>query len=86
MKNKFLLGDSLEMMTPQGNINLTLESLQNRKGEAIEAGLGSGHTVYMPVPADLELDSAILLRNLPEGTDTRNPHAETKAETKAATK
>ena len=86
VKNKFLLGDSLEMMTPQGNINLTLESLQNRKGEAIEAGLGSGHTVYMPVPADLELDSAILLRNLPEGTDTRNPHAETKAETKAVTK
>ncbi|GGE76617.1 prephenate-dependent tRNA uridine(34) hydroxylase TrhP [Shewanella carassii] len=86
VKNKFLLGDSLEMMTPQGNINLTLESLQNRKGEAIEAGLGSGHTVYMPVPADLELDSAILLRNLPEGMDTRNPHAETKAATQTASK
>lgn len=75
VKNKFLVGDSLEMMTPQGNINLTLESLENRKGEAVEAGLGSGHTVYMPVPADLDLKAGILLRNLPEGMDTRNPHA-----------
>ncbi|MCL1036201.1 tRNA 5-hydroxyuridine modification protein YegQ [Shewanella submarina] len=75
VKNKFLVGDSLEMMTPQGNINLTLESLENRKGEAVEAGLGSGHTVYMPVPADLDLNAGILLRNLPEGMDTRNPHA-----------
>ncbi|BDM65445.1 U32 family peptidase [Shewanella sp. NFH-SH190041] len=75
VKNKFLVGDSLEMMTPQGNINLTLESLENRKGEAVEAGLGSGHTVYMPVPADLDLKAGILLRNLPEGMDTRNPHS-----------
>ncbi|MGI2259085.1 tRNA 5-hydroxyuridine modification protein YegQ [Shewanella sp. GXUN23E] len=75
VKNKFLVGDSLEMMTPQGNINLTLQELENRKGEAIEAGLGSGHTVYMPVPQDIDLNAGILLRNLPEGMDTRNPHA-----------
>ncbi|MCF1428532.1 MAG: tRNA 5-hydroxyuridine modification protein YegQ [Shewanella sp.] len=75
VKNKFLVGDSLEMMTPQGNINLTLQELENRKGETIEAGLGSGHTVYMPVPADIDLKAGILLRNLPEGRDTRNPHA-----------
>ncbi|MBV7314961.1 tRNA 5-hydroxyuridine modification protein YegQ [Shewanella sp. NIFS-20-20] len=74
VKNKFVLGDSLELMTPQGNINLTLDTLKNRKGESIEAGLGSGHMVYMPVAKEVELDKAILLRNLPEGMDTRNPH------------
>ncbi|MGL4474405.1 MAG: tRNA 5-hydroxyuridine modification protein YegQ [Shewanella sp.] len=74
VKNKFVLGDSVELMTPQGNINLTLDSLLNRKGEAVEAGLGSGHMVYMPVPNDFDIEKGILLRNLPEGMDTRNPH------------
>jgi putative protease len=36
VKNKFTKGDSLELMTPQGNMNFTLEHLENGKGEAIE--------------------------------------------------
>ncbi|MBE8168470.1 MAG: U32 family peptidase, partial [Shewanella sp.] len=76
VKNKFLVGDSVEIMTPQGNITLTIEALENRKGEAVEAGLGSGHTVYLDVPKEVDLTNAILLRNLPQGQDTRNPHSE----------
>ncbi|WP_299787145.1 tRNA 5-hydroxyuridine modification protein YegQ [uncultured Shewanella sp.] len=75
VKNKFSVGDSVEVMTPQGNLTLTIESLQNRKGESIEAGLGSGHFVFLAVPANVELDKAVLLRNLPQGQDTRNPHS-----------
>ncbi|MEL4292261.1 tRNA 5-hydroxyuridine modification protein YegQ [Shewanella xiamenensis] len=74
VKNKFSVGDSVELMTPQGNISLTIEQLENRKAEAVEAGLGSGHTVYLPVPKEVDLNHGILLRNLPQGQDTRNPH------------
>lgn len=74
VKNKFSVGDSVELMTPQGNMNLTTEHLENRKAEAVEAGLGSGHTVYLPVPKEVDLSHGILLRNLPQGQDTRNPH------------
>ena len=31
VKNKFLLGDEVEMMTPQGNINFKIEKMLNRK-------------------------------------------------------
>lgn len=74
VKNKFSVGDSVELMTPQGNIILTIEQLENRKAEAVAAGLGSGHTVYLPVPKEVDLSHGILLRNLPQGQDTRNPH------------
>ncbi|MDT3336780.1 tRNA 5-hydroxyuridine modification protein YegQ [Shewanella sp. SP1S1-7] len=74
VKNKFSVGDSVELMTPQGNISLTIEQLENRKSEAVAAGLGSGHTVYLPVPKEVDLSHGILLRNLPQGQDTRNPH------------
>ncbi|MGL6014207.1 MAG: tRNA 5-hydroxyuridine modification protein YegQ, partial [Shewanella oncorhynchi] len=59
VKNKFSVGDSVELMTPQGNISLTIEQLENRKAEAVEAGLGSGHTVYLPVPKEVDLSHGI---------------------------
>ncbi|ARD23403.1 tRNA 5-hydroxyuridine modification protein YegQ [Shewanella japonica] len=74
VKNKFSVGDSVEVMTPQGNFTLTISELVNRKGESVEAGLGSGHFVFLAVPESVELDKAILMRNLPQGKDTRNPH------------
>ncbi|RJG51293.1 prephenate-dependent tRNA uridine(34) hydroxylase TrhP [Motilimonas pumila] len=79
VKNKFLVGDSLEVMTPSGNITLTLEHMQNRKGEAIDDAKGSGHIVYMALPQELNLEHALIMRNLPENADTRNPHAATPA-------
>ena len=74
VKNKFSVGDSVELMTPQGNMNLKIEGLENRKGEAVDSGKGNGHTVYLDVPKEVDLNSGILLRNLPQGQDTRNPH------------
>ncbi|OOH90333.1 U32 family peptidase [Pasteurellaceae bacterium 15-036681] len=73
VKNKFLLGDEVEMMTPKGNIVFKIERMLNRKNEAVEAGLGDGHFVFLDVPADIELEYALLMRNL-VGVDTRNPH------------
>ncbi|NLS14248.1 tRNA 5-hydroxyuridine modification protein YegQ [Vibrio sp. SM6] len=73
VKNKFVVGDSLELMTPKGNVNFTLEAMQNRKGEAIDDAKGNGHFVYIPVPEDLALEFALIMRNLNDGQDTRNP-------------
>lgn len=75
VKNKFLVGDALELMTPQGNINFKLEQLQNRKGELVDVAPGSGHVLYMPVPKEIDLSHGLLMRNLSNGADTRNPHS-----------
>ncbi|EOW9380419.1 tRNA 5-hydroxyuridine modification protein YegQ [Vibrio cholerae] len=73
VKNKFILGDSLELMTPKGNVIFTLEAMVNRKGEATDDAKGNGHFVYIPVPEELDLSYALLMRNLVQGQDTRNP-------------
>ncbi|PSW00296.1 tRNA 5-hydroxyuridine modification protein YegQ [Photobacterium lipolyticum] len=74
VKNKFIVGDSLEVMTPQGNVIFNLEMMENRKSETIDDAKGNGHFVFIPVPADMDLDYALLMRNLGTGQDTRNPH------------
>ena len=68
VKNRFAVGDKLELMTPQGNLNLRLAKLENKRGEAIEVAPGDGHTVYLPVPEDVELQYALLMRELEGGT------------------
>ncbi|WP_120511525.1 tRNA 5-hydroxyuridine modification protein YegQ [Photobacterium salinisoli] len=75
VRNKFLVGDSLEVMTPNGNVTFTLEHMENRKSETIEDAKGSGHFVFIPVPEDLALPFALLMRNLEAGATTRNPNA-----------
>lgn len=68
VKNRFAVGDKLELMTPQGNLNLRLEKLESKRGEAIEVAPGDGHTVYLPVPEDVDLQYALLMRELEGGT------------------
>ncbi|MDK1288878.1 tRNA 5-hydroxyuridine modification protein YegQ [Pseudoalteromonas umbrosa] len=73
VKNKFCTGHSLELMTPQGNIAFNLEHMENKKGETITDAKGSGHIVQIPLPEDINLEHAILMRNLGTDEDTRNP-------------
>ena len=73
VKNRFEAGNSVELMTPAGNLNFSLEHIENRKGEKMEIAPGNGHTVYLPLPEQLDLSHAILMRNLDEGQTTRNP-------------
>lgn len=73
VKNKFSRGDSVELMTPQGNIRFTVENMTNSRDQAIDVAPGDGHTVYLPVPSEVNLHYALLLRNL-DGTTTRQPH------------
>lgn len=68
VKNRFVVGDSLELMTPQGNIYFTLTEIKDKKGNLIEDAKGSGHVVEIPVPADVDMRYALLIRNLPHST------------------
>lgn len=66
VKNRFTIGDTLELMTPKGNISFTLKEMLNRKHEAIESAKGSGHVVKIPSPLKtLDCQFALLIRNLP---------------------
>lgn len=82
VKNKFLLGDTLELMTPNGNINFTLEEMENRKSEKVDDAKGNGHFVFIPMPEDLDLSYGLLMRNLSNGQNTRNPVSAATAEAK----
>lgn len=75
VKNKFLLGDSLEIMTPNGNLNCRLEAMQDARGAVIDVAPGDGHRVWIPVPADVGLAFGLLLRNFTDGSSTRDPHS-----------
>jgi putative protease len=50
VKNKFAVGDRLELMLPQGNCDFTLTQMQNAKGEAMNEAPGGGYRVWVPLP------------------------------------
>lgn len=64
VKNRFEIGDQLEIMTPGGNVSFTLEKMENTKGEAIKIAPGNSHIVYIPVRKNLSLEYALLMRYL----------------------
>ncbi|GAA6203522.1 MULTISPECIES: tRNA 5-hydroxyuridine modification protein YegQ [Thalassotalea] len=74
VKNKFLTGDTLELMTPSGNLSFTLEYMTNINNEEITDAKGSGHEVYIKLATELELKFAIILRYLKPGGTTRHPY------------
>ncbi|KAA0874103.1 prephenate-dependent tRNA uridine(34) hydroxylase TrhP [Nitrincola tapanii] len=65
VKNRFELGDTLELMTPAGNHRFRLQELLNQKGARIEAAPGSGHRVSIPMDLSADLEFALLMRDLP---------------------
>ena len=68
VKNKFELGDTLELMTPQGNRRFRLEALENaRNHQAMTVAPGTGYRVKIPrpaLPANADLNFALLMRDL----------------------
>ncbi len=66
VKNRFELGDTMELMTPKGNYVFNLEHLENRRGERVDVAPGSGHFVKIPKPEGvLPNTHSLLVRNLP---------------------
>jgi putative protease len=75
VKNRFLVGDTLELMTPKGNLVFTLTEMRDLKGHPIDNAKGSGHIVEIPLSADIDIAYALLIRHL--------PHAKTQLKTDA---
>lgn len=50
VKNRFVVGDRLEVIHPDGNREVRVERLFSQDGEPIEQAPGSGHTVRLPLP------------------------------------
>lgn len=74
VKNRFVVGDVLELMTTSGNITFELTEILDKKGNPILEAKGSGHVVEIPVPADVDMHYALLIRNLPHSsTDISAP-------------
>ncbi len=51
VKNKFCKGDKLQLITPEGNVDVTVNEMKDSKGTSIDAALGSGYFVKMELPA-----------------------------------
>ena len=64
VKNRFRVGDRLELMTPQGNLNFVLGALETATGEATSVAPGDGYVLYLPLPEDIDLRHALLMRYL----------------------
>jgi putative protease len=51
VKNRFSIGDRLEIIHPAGNSELALAHMENTEGAAIDVAPGNGHRVWVPLPA-----------------------------------
>tara|TARA_R110002167_G_scaffold14095_4_gene57661 strand:+ start:7590 stop:8957 length:1368 start_codon:yes stop_codon:yes gene_type:complete len=69
VRNRFEVGDRLELMTPTGNISFILEHIQDRQGKSRHDAPGSGFIVDINIPANSVISNAekvMLVRNLPD--------------------
>lgn len=56
VKNRFSVGDKLELITPKGNHTFTLEQMLNKHGQDTETAPGSGHQVSLELPEHIQLE------------------------------
>ncbi|MBU6467889.1 MAG: U32 family peptidase [Betaproteobacteria bacterium] len=54
VKNRFSVGDRIEIVDPKGNQSFTIDAMRNLEGESTTVAPGSGHTVLIPLPAGLD--------------------------------
>ncbi|PNK59710.1 tRNA 5-hydroxyuridine modification protein YegQ [Psychrobacter sp. FDAARGOS_221] len=68
IKNKLEVGDTIEIMTPKGNVTYTLEQMWDKKGNPIDAALGSGWVAQINNPfKDMDqtnLQFALIMKNV----------------------
>lgn len=64
VKNKFLVGDKIELMLPSGNQIFNLTHMENTSGYKIDVAPGSGHIVRIPIESTADLKMGLLIRFL----------------------
>ena len=60
VKNRFAVGDRIEVIHPSGNFELTLARMENADSAALTVAPGNGHRVWIPLA--VELQGAMLAR------------------------
>ncbi|MFW2177897.1 MULTISPECIES: tRNA 5-hydroxyuridine modification protein YegQ [unclassified Moraxella] len=70
IKNKLMVGDTIEIMTPQGNVSYELTEMWDKKGESIDGALGSGWVCQIANPfkdmSDDVLQFALIMKHVNE--------------------
>ncbi len=71
VKNRFRVGDEMELMTPTGNVTFTIDALFSEKGQAIDVAPGSGYVVRLAIPeqrrellSDHDVQFGLLMRSV----------------------
>ena len=86
VKNKFCVGDSIEIMTPAGNVSLVLDHMQTHHDEGVDCAKGSGWRVRIPNPfKDLDKETllfGLIMRNESWGGDVKRDAAAREAKAK----
>lgn len=54
VKNRFKVGDRLEIMHPAGNQTVELSQIQDMRGRQVDVAPGSGHRVKIPLSGEVE--------------------------------
>lgn len=52
VKNKFAVGDRLELILPRGNRDMVLQHMEDESGHPMQEAPGGGYNVRIPVPVD----------------------------------
>ena len=63
VKNKFAVGDSLELILPGGNQTIKLEKMEDLKGNPMNEAPGGGYQVRIPLP-NADYNKALIAVNL----------------------
>ncbi|MES9967693.1 MAG: U32 family peptidase C-terminal domain-containing protein, partial [Sedimenticola sp.] len=64
VKNRFAVGDELELLTPSGNHRFILDRMHNKDGMDADVAPGAGHFMWLPLPVLDDLDKALITRSL----------------------
>ncbi len=70
-KNKFSVGDSVEVILPSGCFNIEVESMITEFDEVIEVAKGSGYKVWIPMP-EINPELGFIARNFDEKIKIKN--------------
>ena len=61
VKNKFAVGDKIEVILPEGNLNITVAHMEDMYGQTMQEAAGGGYEVKIPIPA-INSENGLLAR------------------------
>ena len=59
VKNRFGVGDRLQLVTPNGNADMLVSRMEDRHGKPVQVAPGSGHQVRMQLPHSADTRSLL---------------------------